>query len=110
MALSTITDIRDIVIIITGIIGVLGLGAFLIFTVVLGFLSFRLLRSARKTVGEGLPPILEEAQDTMRSVKGTADFIGDSAAGPVIRAYGIVAGIQRGFGVLANRANRGGKK
>lgn len=106
MALSTITDIRDIVIIVTGIIGVLGLGAFLIFTLVLGFLSFRLLRAARKTVGEGLPPILEEAQGTVRSVKGTADFLGDSAAGPVIRAYGLVAGIQRGFNVLANRGRK----
>ena len=103
MTLSTLTDIRDIVIIVTGLIGAIGLGAFLIFTVVLGILSIKLLRSARATVSEGVPPILENAQDAARSVKGTADFLGDSAAGPVIRAYGLVAGIQRGFNVLVNR-------
>lgn len=104
MALSTITDIRDVVIIAAGLLGVLSAAVFLLVTLVLGFLSFRLLRASRKTLSEGVPPILEQARETMQSVKGTADFLGESAAAPVIRAYGLAAGLQRALQVLGRRS------
>lgn len=103
MPLSTITDIRDIVIIVMGLIGVVSAAVFLLFTIVLGWMTFRLLRVTRKTFGEGVPPILEQARETVQSVKGTADFLGESAAGPVIRLYGAAAGIQRALRMLGRR-------
>ena len=103
MPLSTITDIRDIVIIVMGIIGVVSAAVFLLLTIILGWMTFRLLRTTRRTVGEGVPPILEQARETMHSVKGTADFLGESAAGPVIRLYGLAAGAQRALRMLGRR-------
>ena len=103
MALSTITDIRDIVIIVMGLIGVVSAAVFLLFTIILGWMTFRLLRTTRQTFGEGVPPLLEQARETMQSVKGTAEFLGESAAGPVIRAYGAAAGIQRALRTLGRR-------
>ena len=103
MVLSTISDIRDIVIIVTGLFGIVWMTVFLLLTIVLGWLSFRLLRTTRTTFSEGLPPLFEQARETMQSVKGTADFLGESAARPVIRAYGLAAGIQRALQVLGRR-------
>ena len=104
MTLATISDIRDIVIIITGLLGIVSLTVFLILTIVLGWLTFRLLRSTRTTLRDGVPPLLDQARETMHSVKGTADFLGESAAAPVIRAYGVVSGIQRALQVLGRRS------
>ena len=105
MAFSTISDIRDIVIIVTGLIGIVSLSVFLLLTVVLGYMTFRLLRTTRTTLREGVPPLLEQAKETMQSVKGTADFLGESAAAPVIRLYGIFSGIQRAMQVLGRRSD-----
>ncbi len=103
MALSTITDIRDIVIVIAGLLGVIALVVMTLTTIVVGVLSVRLLRAARKTIEEGVPPLLENAQETVRTVKGTAEYLGDSAAEPVIRAYATVSRVQRMFDVLSGR-------
>ena len=101
MPLSTITDIRDIVIIVAGLLSVIALVVMILATIVVGFLSFRLLRAARKTIQEGVPPLLENAQETVKTVKGTAEYLGDSAAEPVIRAYATASRIQRMIDVLS---------
>ncbi len=103
MTLGTITDIRDIVIIVTGLLGVVAMIVMIIATIVVGYLSFRLLRAARKTLQEGVPPLLENAQETIKTVRGTAEFLGESAAEPVIRAYATASRIQRMFDVLGGR-------
>lgn len=101
MPLSTITDIRDIVIVIAGLLSVIALIVMIVATIIVGFLSVRLLRAARKTFQEGVPPLLENAQETVKTVKGTAEYLGDSAAEPVIRAYATASRIQRMFDVLS---------
>ena len=103
MPLSTITDIRDIVIVIAGLLSVIALIVIIVATIVVGFLSVRLIRAARRTMEEGVPPLLEHAQETMQSVKGTAEYLGDSAAEPVIRAYATASRVQRMFDVLSGR-------
>ncbi len=103
MPLSTITDIRDIVIIVGGLLSVVALLVMIVATIVIGFLSVRLLRAARRTFEEGVPPLLEHAQETVKSVKGTAGYLSDSAAEPVIRAYATVSRVQRMFDVLSGR-------
>ena len=108
MPLSTITDIRDIVIIVAGLLSVIALFVMILATIVVGFLSFRLLRAARKTFHEGVPPLLESAQETVKSVKGTAEYLGDSAAEPVIRAYATASRIQRMFDVLSGNFRQRG--
>ena len=103
MPLSTITDIRDIVIIVGGLLSVIALVVMIVATIVIGLLTVRLLRAARRTFEEGVPPLLENAQETVKSVKGTADYLSDSAAEPAIRAYAAVSRVQRMFDVLSGR-------
>ena len=108
MPLSVLTDLRDIVIVIAGLIAVLGGIVFLVMTLVLGILSIRLVRAVRKTVAEGVPPILSQAEETVRTVRGTADFLGESAAEPVIRAYGFASRVRRMLEVLGGRQSDSG--
>ena len=90
-------------IIVAGLLGVVAMIVMIIAMIVVGYLSFRLLRAARKTLQEGVPPLLENAQETIKTVRGTAEFLGESAAEPVIRAYATASRIQRMFDVLGGR-------
>lgn len=38
-------------------------------------------------------PVLKNTQDTMQSAKGTVDFVGETVAGPVIRASAFMSGV-----------------
>jgi len=104
--LSVLTDIRDVVIVIAGIIAVAGGLLFLVMTGLIGFLTIRLLRSVRKTVGDGVPPILSQAEETVKTVRGTADFLSEQVAEPVIRVYSVASRVRRMAEVLTRR--RGG--
>ena len=51
---------------------------------------------------------MTSARETVQKVQGTASFVGESAASPIIRVYGIVAGTRRAISVLGGFAGRGG--
>ena len=105
--LSTLTDIRDIVVIVAGIIGIVALALSILFTVLIGLAVLKLIRATRGTVKDGLGPILDTARETTTEVKGSTDFVANTLVRPLIRAYGVVAGIRRGLNVLGRA--RGGK-
>lgn len=106
MPLSTLSDIRDIVIIVFGVVAVLTLLVTILFTVVVGIAAFALLRITRRTMQDGVGPLLENAQATARNVRGTTEFVSDAVVSPIIGVYGFVAGVRRGLGVLINLGRR----
>lgn len=106
--LSFVTDFRDIVVIVFGIAGLIALFLISLFTVLIGFALLRLIRSARGTVQDGVKPILEEAQTIVRETRGTGSFVSDAMVRPIIRFYGIYAGVRRALGVFTRGS--GGSK
>ncbi len=88
------------------IAGLLALLLMIIFTVLIGIATLKLIRAARGTVQDGVKPILEEAQTMVRETRGTGAFVSDSMVRPIIRAYGIYAGVRKGLGVFTR--GRGG--
>ena len=106
--LSTLTDIRDIVVIVVGIIGIVALVLSILFTVLIGFAVLKLIRAARGTVTDGIGPILENARETTTEVRGSTDFVAETVVRPLIKLYGIVAGIRKALGVLGR--SRGDKE
>ena len=106
--LSTLTDIRDIVVIVVGIIGIVALTLSIVFTVLIGFAVLKPIRAARGTVTDGLGPILENVRETSTEVRGSTDFVAETAVRPLIKLYGMFAGIRKAFGVLGKA--RGGKE
>lgn len=99
-------NVRDIVIIVAGSLAVLVLVAVLVFTVVLGLASRALLKTLRSVLKDDLGPLLDSAQQTVQTVRGTTTFIGEKAVSPVIRVYGIVAGARRAVGVVTGVVGR----
>ena len=102
----SLDNVRDIVIIVAGSLAVLVLVAVLVVTVVLGLASRALLSTLRSLLKDDLGPLLDSAQQTVRTVRGTTTFIGEKAVSPVIRVYGIVAGARRAVGVVTGVVGR----
>ena len=102
----SLDNIRDIVIIVAGSLAVLVLIAALVFTVVLGLASRALLRTLRSVLKDDLGPLLESAQQTVQTVRGTTAFIGEKAVSPIIRVYGVFPGARRAVGVVTGVVGR----
>jgi hypothetical protein len=101
MTLLFVAGLRDWVIILAGIMMILTFFALFVFTVVLGLSIRALLGVVRSMLKEEVNPLLDTTRLTVQRVQGTATFLGESAASPVIRVYGVVAGARRAAGVIA---------
>jgi hypothetical protein len=99
---------RDWVIIVTGII----IGAFffvaLVLTVVLGLIVKALLGKVSSLLDDNVKPLLGTAKQTADHVKGTTSFMSGAAVTPIVRGYGVVAGVRRAVGVIAGLTGAGG--
>ena len=99
---------RDWVIIVTGII----IGAFffvaLVLTVVLGLVVKALLGKVSSLLDDNVKPLLGSAKQTADHVKGTTSFMSGAAVTPIVRTYGVVAGVRRAVGVIAGLTGAGG--
>jgi len=105
--LTFIEDFRDIIIIVFGITTLVALAVFIVFTVLIGFAVLGLIKATRATLRDGVGPLMTDAQETARGVKGTTEFVSDSMVRPIIRIYGIYAGLRRGLGVVGRARSRG---
>jgi hypothetical protein len=69
--------------------------------VILGLLSRTLLKKTIIVVDENVRPTLDTVKSTAVSVKGTTEYVAESTVKPVVRAYGVVAGVRRFASVIA---------
>lgn len=106
LVLLLLEAVRDWVIIAAGSLMVLVLMAMFVFTAVLGLSVRALLRVVQSTLKDEVNPLLDSTRLTVQRVQGTASFLGESAVGPVIRVYGVVAGARRAVGVIAGITGR----
>ena len=100
--------VRDWVIIISGVFGII---TFLTITIVfaaIGIGATKLLRTVNGLVDTKVSPTADSVRKTAETVRGGAGFIMDTAAAPIIKTYGVVAGVRRGVGVLTGLAKRRG--
>ncbi len=100
-SLLFVSTFRDWVIIVMGI----SIAAFffvgLVMMLVLGLLTRSLLRKTSSILDDGVKPLLETAKETASNVKGTASYVSEAAVQPIVRTYGVVAGVRRAAGVIA---------
>ena len=62
--------------------------------------------SVRRALNEKVVPLLDSTRDLVDEVKGTAEFVGESAVTPIIRVYSVVSGIRRGLDSLGSLGGR----
>jgi hypothetical protein len=105
-----LSDWRDLIIIAAGSLTILVLLALFVFTVVIGLSVRALLGAVRTLLHDEVTPLLTQGRQTVRRVQGTATFISENAAGPVIRVYGAVAGGRRLLGVLSGVSGKRKKR
>lgn len=99
-------DLRDLIIIIIGITGIVTLFVALVVTLVVGLATRSLIGTLQTILRGEVTPILESIRQTTDSARGTAGFVAETTAKPIIRVYGIVAGARRVVGVLTGLAGR----
>jgi hypothetical protein len=104
LSLLFVPTFRDWVIIVMGVAVAAFFFVGLVMMVVLGLLARSVLKKTVNVLDDGVKPLLETAKDTASNVKGTASYVSDAAVQPIVRAYGVVAGVRRAAAVIAGLA------
>jgi hypothetical protein len=99
-----VATFRDWVIIFMGIAVAAFFVVALIATLVLGLLARVLLKKTSALLDDGVRPLLDTAKQTAGNVKGTTAYVSQAAVTPIVRTYGVVAGVRRAASVLAGLA------
>ncbi|MBI4675827.1 MAG: hypothetical protein HY741_29660 [Chloroflexi bacterium] len=61
------------------------------------------IRTLSKMLRENISPILQSADETVRTVRGTSVFVTDHVVSPVVRISSMAAGVSEALRVLARR-------
>lgn len=93
----SLEQFRDIVVIVYGVAGILLFLILVIATIGLLITARALTRAVRALLDDPVKPAIEEIRATMRNVRGTTDFMADTAVHPLIRVVAIGRGIKRGL-------------
>jgi len=101
LSLLFVATFRDWVIIFMGIAVAAFFFVALVVTIVLALLARALLKKTSALLDDSVRPLLGTAKQTADNVKGTTSYVSEAAVTPIIRAYGVVAGVRRAASVLA---------
>lgn len=71
-----------------------------LFTIAVGWTSFRTVAKVRSILKNSVQPTVENVRVTTENVRGTVGFISDNAVKPVVRVYSTYAGARRFVAVL----------
>jgi hypothetical protein len=61
------------------------------------------IRTLSKMLRENIYPILQSADETVRTVRGTSIFVSDNVVSPVVRISSMAAGVSEALRVIARR-------
>ena len=107
--LLSLADARDMVVIVYGVIGIVFFFVGLIVMLVVGFTVKGLVGSVRELLDESVKPTVDSIKGAADTIRGTTEFVGRTAVAPIVRTYGMAAGLKKGLGVLAGFNKRRGK-
>ncbi len=62
--------------------------------------------TARRLLRENVAATLDSARTLIDEARGTAEFVGESAVGPIIRVHSILSGVRRGMGAAGAAGRR----
>jgi hypothetical protein len=100
-----LSEYRDVALIFYCVAGFFAFLFIFLFTVVIGWTTWRLLRTSQRLLKENVQPTLDNVRQTSDSVRGTVQFVSDNAITPVVKTYGTVAGVRQ-FVVVLSRLGR----
>ena len=98
---------RDISIIFMGVVTATFFTVAIIVMIVLGLLSRSILKKGVGLIDEDVKPIFDSAKQTAETARGTVTYVSESAVTPIMRTYGVVAGVRRAARVIAGLTGPG---
>jgi hypothetical protein len=99
--------VRDLVIIVYGVMGILVLLVLIIVLLALYFVIRRLSAIMGDLLEDPVKPALEELRASAANVRGTTEFMADTAVHPLIRVVSVARGIRRGVRSVTGLRPRG---
>jgi len=60
----------------------------------------------RKTIKQHAAPALDSLKLTLDNVKGTTEFVGESAVAPIVRVYSVIRGVRAGMSAVTGLSGR----
>ncbi len=97
----SLENLRDIVVIVYGVMGIVLMLGLCIAAFGLWFAIRALSASVQDLIKDPIKPTLQEFQKTAQNVRGTSEFVADSAVHPLIRVMSIGRGIRKGVSTVA---------
>lgn len=97
----SLADVRDLVVIVYGVMGIVLMLALTIAAFGLWFAVRTLTRVVRDLLEDPVRPTLMEVRETVHNVRGSTEFMADTAVHPLIRAVAMGRGVKRGFASVA---------
>lgn len=93
---------RDIAVVAMALfIGLAGILACILLAVLIGIALI-----VRRAVNQNVVPLLDSTRNLVDEVRGTAEFVGESAVTPIIRLYSIASGMRKGLDALGSLSGR----
>lgn len=96
----SLADLRDVVVIVYGVMGVILMLALTIAAFGLWFAVRALSRALQDLLEDPIKPTLNELRQTAENVRGTSEFIADTAVHPLVRAVAVTRGVKRGLSTV----------
>ncbi len=59
-----------------------------------------LVMTIRRLLRENVAPAVDSLKGTLDNVKGTSEFVGETAVAPIVRIYSIFRGVRTGLGAV----------
>jgi len=110
MFLVSLAEVRDVVVIVYGAMGVILMLALAIAAFGIWFAVRTLTRKVNALLDDPVRPALEEVRKSAENLRGTSEFMSDTAVHPLIRTVAAARGLRRGAGVLTGIRNLRSKK
>lgn len=101
LLLFSVATARDWSIIFLAVVNMVYLIILTLMVLVLGLLTRMLLKKTIIIVDENVKPTLDSVKGTVVNVKGTTEYVSEAAVKPIVRAYGVFAGVRRFASVIA---------
>ncbi len=99
--------LRDWVLIIWGLLSIIMVVMIILFVFAMWRGIKGLIGNIQVVVKDDVRPMIAISRESVNSVAGTTRFMSDTVVNPVIRAYGVLSGVRRGFGVFTGLTGRG---
>lgn len=93
----SLAELRDVVVIVYGVMGVILMLALTTAAFGLWFAVRALSRVVQDLLKDSVKPTLDEVHQAVQNVRGTTEFIADTAVHPLVRAVAVTRGLKRGL-------------